>query len=98
MVKNKDSNNSSNSLVFGRWPQTKIVEKIILTNQEVPDLIPASALFSFSEISMLIGQRTQMNKLGNVRNYPQLLNLIRPRDWDKYHAKIKDEPDRGGMT
>ena len=24
MVKNKNNNNSSNSLVFGKWPQTKM--------------------------------------------------------------------------
>ena len=31
--KNKNNNNyySSNSLVFGRWPQTKIVAKILAT-------------------------------------------------------------------
>ena len=32
MVKNKNNNYySSNSLVFGRWPQTKIVAKILAT-------------------------------------------------------------------
>ena len=45
MVKNNKNKNSSNSLVFGRWPQTKILDgQCLKTKLEISNALNPNAI------------------------------------------------------